>query len=432
MKIALLCPVRERIENLKRLIHSLIKTTSTLENIVLVLGIDDDDPKRKEYLQITNEYKQFIKVVEIHNNGTFLGLGRIWNIMALQTTEEIFAMVGDDMIFSTIDWDLEILKEFSKEKLSNDRLKLVYCNDGYKGNLCVNSFIHRRYFDITGIYCREEWKHSFHDNWLMDVFNAIGRNVYLPHVVIRHLHYSIPGTNINKDSVYEKLERSALEARIQCPYNGKDMTKKREDEITLLKTYMTGDIDFSILICSLHSRKLFLDKLIECLKSQIKLEYKTKIQILVNSDNGEKSIGSKRNDLLNQSKGRYIAFIDDDDLVSNNYIQLILNVIDKSNPDVVGIHLLMTTNGQNECRTFHSIKYDHWYDEQDEQRPDRRKYFRCPNHLNPVKREFAIRTKFPEINIGEDHEYSDKLKILLKTEEYIEQPIYYYLYRINK
>ena len=40
--------------------------------------------------------------------------------------------------------------------------------------------------------------------------------------------------------------------------------------------------------------------------------------------NGGLSTGAKRNDLLNQAKGRYVVFIDADDLIAENYVEEIL------------------------------------------------------------------------------------------------------------
>jgi len=189
----------------------------------------------------------------------------------------------------------------------------------------------------------------------------------------------------------------------------------------------------SILIPTLINREHFYDRLVALLRRE--LESKNlwdQVEILSEIDSGQMSIGEKRNKLLDNAKGEYIAFIDDDDLVSENYCSLVLDAINKSNPDVIGLHLLMTTNGANEERTYHSLRYDHWWDEPDPDRPNRRRYFRNPNHLNPVKREYAIQVKFPNISMGEDHDYSKRLLQFLKTEEYIEEPLYYYQYRSIK
>jgi hypothetical protein len=82
--------------------------------------------------------------------------------------------------------------------------------------------------------------------------------------------------------------------------------------------------------------------------------------------------------------------------------------------------------------TYHSLKYTHWYDEINNENPNLRNYYRNPNHLNPVKREYALAVKFPEINVGEDKDYSYKIKQFLKTESYIEKPLYHYLVRTKK
>ena len=185
----------------------------------------------------------------------------------------------------------------------------------------------------------------------------------------------------------------------------------------------------SILICTLNKRYKYLLKLVDVLLPQI--TDKDEVEVLYAVDDGEKTIGKKRNELLGRAKGKYITFIDDDDLVSADYISQIMVGIDKD-VDVIGIHLIMNVDGIYDEYTYHSIKYRSWYQEPDPDHPGRTRYFRNPNHLNPVKREYALRTKFPEINFAEDKAYSDNLLKHLKTEHYIDKPIYYYMMRSNK
>ena len=193
------------------------------------------------------------------------------------------------------------------------------------------------------------------------------------------------------------------------------------------KLIINNNKKLSILILSLNRRKKYLDRLLEILNSQTN----DLVEILINKDDGEKSIGLKRNELLAQATGDYIAFIDDDDVVESCYVEKILKATE-SNPDVIGIHLLHIEDGEHKGLTYHSLKYDHWWDEQNPDNPKLRNYYRNPNHLNPVKREYALATGFPEINFGEDKHYSTNLLKYLKTEFYIEEPIYQYLVRSNK
>jgi len=185
----------------------------------------------------------------------------------------------------------------------------------------------------------------------------------------------------------------------------------------------------SILVCTLEDRREYLDRLKSVLDPQIE-KYSELVELLVEKDSGNLSIGEKRNKLLDRSEADYIVFVDDDDLVSPDYVEKILNAI-KSNPDCVGIHLLHFNDGQLAGFTYHSLKYQSWFETRDST-TNMMRYYRNPNHLNPVKREYALKTKFPEISMGEDKDYSSRILPYLKTEEYIVEPIYVYLYRSNK
>jgi len=39
------------------------------------------------------------------------------------------------------------------------------------------------------------------------------------------------------------------------------------------------------------------------------------------------TIGAKRNQLLHRAKGDYVAFVDDDDLVSSDYVNKVLSAV---------------------------------------------------------------------------------------------------------
>ena len=170
----------------------------------------------------------------------------------------------------------------------------------------------------------------------------------------------------------------------------------------------------SILICSLEDRKESLNKLLSVLMEQTTNE----VEILIETDDGELTIGSKRNILLDRAIGDYVVFIDDDDMVSDDYVPKILKAIE-SNPDSCSVRGTVTI-GSDEHLFINSVKIDHWG------------YLfgsllRRTNHVNPVRRELALRAKFPDINAYEDREYSLRLKPLLKIEVEIAGSIYYYL-----
>jgi glycosyltransferase involved in cell wall biosynthesis len=175
----------------------------------------------------------------------------------------------------------------------------------------------------------------------------------------------------------------------------------------------------NILICHIPQRDTVFAVLHEKLLKQIGDQT---VEVLINSD-VNMSIGQKRNELLFSATGDYVAFIDDDDDVSDDYIACILKAA-KTNPDCVGIEGLLVSN----IGTFlfkHSRQFQGWYNGVD-------CFYRTPNHLNPVRRQIAQEIGFPDMNNGEDQIYSDRLARALKTEVYINHPIYFYRKEYDK
>ncbi len=153
-----------------------------------------------------------------------------------------------------------------------------------------------------------------------------------------------------------------------------------------------------------------------------------RIQVIVFEDNKEKSIGGKRNMLLDITMGKYLSFIDDDDSVSNRYIKLLLEAAD-TGCDCASLKGEITIDGGEPEIFEHSILYDKW-----ETTNDVIKYLRFPNHLNMIRADIAKQFKFPEKSHGEDFDWSTELHKsgLLKIEHYISETLYYYNFISNK
>jgi cellulose synthase/poly-beta-1,6-N-acetylglucosamine synthase-like glycosyltransferase len=166
----------------------------------------------------------------------------------------------------------------------------------------------------------------------------------------------------------------------------------------------------------LNERTESLKKLLDKLESQA---IGLPVQILVEGDNGEMSIGAKRNKLLFAAKGDYVSYVDDDDMVSDDYIPAILSALE-TKPDCVGIEGMMHTN-LGIAKFKHSIEFQGWYTGADA-------YYRTPNHLNPIKKSIAQSIAFPDQMFGEDQRFSEALRRALRTEVYIDHPIYFYYF----
>lgn len=229
MKIALMCPTRNRLNKLLTLISSLA-TTIKGKDVQLVLGVDEDDPVGKYYEYLSNNIP-FIKVITFKNNGKFLGLSTMWNGMAKQIDADIYAMIGDDMMFMTQGWDEQIVEEFKNGP--KDKIIMVHCNDGMRGPgnkyagvppLCVNFFIHKNYISATGYFVEPYMENTHHDTWPQIIFDKLKRTIYRHNILIKHLHFS--ETTGNMDNVSSNLE--ALRANI---WNNNEWIQKYEKEM---------------------------------------------------------------------------------------------------------------------------------------------------------------------------------------------------------
>ena len=90
-----------------------------------------------------------------------------------------------------------------------------------------------------------------------------------------------------------------------------------------------SEIKFSILMLSIPERIESMTAAVKHLQEQANAVGQGKaVEILVLLDNRSKSISEKRNDLLQIARGKYIAFLDDDDAVSKEYMAKIITAID--------------------------------------------------------------------------------------------------------
>lgn len=179
-----------------------------------------------------------------------------------------------------------------------------------------------------------------------------------------------------------------------------------------------------ILIPTLPDRRVTFEGLRRHIESQIGDRL---VQVIPNARGREIKIGRKRQMMLEACHHDYVVFIDDDDMVTHDYVEKVYDAIQQG-PDVVGLRGFMTTNRDNPENWCISTKYD-WKENVDGYR-----YVRYPNHLAPIKREHALAAGFTDMGHGEDYDYSMRLKKLdiLKSEVFIDAELYHYIYTVKK
>ena len=167
----------------------------------------------------------------------------------------------------------------------------------------------------------------------------------------------------------------------------------------------------SILIASLECRAAPLAELLAELHRQIFQNADPwAVEIHIARDAGAQNVGVKRDALLRRARGRYVCFIDDDDMVAHTYIQDILDAgRAEPNADCVVFAGRLEVDGRYVGPFDYSIAHRRYYQTAN-------RYYRTPNHLCPVKRELALAVGFAPLNCGEDTDYARRLYPLLKTE----------------
>jgi len=179
----------------------------------------------------------------------------------------------------------------------------------------------------------------------------------------------------------------------------------------------------SILIPTMYSRIPFLGKLLPQIHGQ-REDLLRRTEVLINQDMGIKSIGQKRNELLQSATGEYVVFIDCDDEISPEYLERIFEGI-RMGVDHIGIMMSYEPDNGPHKLVKCSIEHKEWGEENGV-------YLRGAQHVCPIKREIAILEEYPNISFGEDKKYGEAITKRIKTEYLVSEPIYFYKYRSNK
>lgn len=177
----------------------------------------------------------------------------------------------------------------------------------------------------------------------------------------------------------------------------------------------------TLMVCSIHTRAHFLERLRQILEPQLTPD----VELLIDVDNGDVSIGDKRNRLIARARGRWCCFIDDDDRVAPNYVARILEAL-QLDPDCVGFLVARFEDGQRTADAIHSLRNERY----ETVRSGTIFYYRrTPNHLNPIRTEIVQDVGFPKLNHGEDSDFAKRVYPQLLSEVFIAEPLYFYDFR---
>ena len=150
------------------------------------------------------------------------------------------------------------------------------------------------------------------------------------------------------------------------------------------------------------------------------------VELIYLLDNRRRTVGSKRNTLLDAAKGEYIAFIDDDDSISPDYVARIYDTLVKVRKAEPPVDVI--TFGQRATIHPHGIVHEcsysleHWRNRKPEERrqlaqaagPDGKAlpnvllWTGPPAHTMVWRRAILDGVRFPEKQFGEDVAFVDE------------------------
>jgi hypothetical protein len=180
------------------------------------------------------------------------------------------------------------------------------------------------------------------------------------------------------------------------------------------------NIKLSILVPTVPSRMdYFYPKLMKQLLKQTK-NYNN-IEILSLFDNKKRSTGLKRQDLLNLSRGEYLVFIDDDDRISDDYIDEIMKaLLENLNTDCVVFDTLYTNDGKGHKLCKYGIEFEYG------DTMDGKEWYGKPSHTMVYKSSIAKRHLYSDLRNGEDIEWVLKAYQDIKVQTRIDKILYFY------
>lgn len=180
-------------------------------------------------------------------------------------------------------------------------------------------------------------------------------------------------------------------------------------------------IKLSILVPTVPSRlNFFYPRIMTQLLQQCVLY--PQVEIIGLFDNKKRTVGEKRQDLLNIAKGEYLVFIDDDDRIADDYISSIMDALEKNpNTDCVVFDCICCIeNGSLKQLCKYGIEFEYG------DILDGLEWRGKPAHTMVYKSSIAKRHSFISSNFGEDVDWVKRACLEIKIQTRIDKVLYYY------
>lgn len=185
-------------------------------------------------------------------------------------------------------------------------------------------------------------------------------------------------------------------------------------------------IKLSILVPTVPSRrKNFYSTLMDELERQTK--GRTDIELLALYDNKSRTLGEKRQNMVELANGEFLVFIDDDDRVSSDYVELIMDKLStEPDTDCVVFDCICDLNNEKKIHCKYGIEYSY-----NNNISGKGYWTGKPAHTMVYRAEIAKKHAFKSINYGEDSDWVIRACQDIKKQSRIDKVLYFYDFRAS-
>lgn len=410
-KLLIKFPTRGRPDKFFTVLDTYISKSRDLNHIAFLISLDTDDP-------LMNNPTVRAKLDSYNNKGVkiiyFFGNNKT-KTQAINADMEkisgwdILLVASDDMIPVVDGYDYTIREDMNTHFPDMDGV--LWYSDGGQNVINTICILGKKYYDRFGYIYHPDYISLCCDDEFTDVSVQLNKVYRSDSMIIEHQHPTYQKTAYDelyiRNESYLQIDRKTYEKRKIANY-----------DLKINKTI------FSVLLLGIPERIDKLKQLINKLNQQISDENASKrIEVLALIDNKYRSVGSKRQALLDIAKGKFVAFIDDDDDISDNYISEISKAIEENGDvDVITFNQIAKIDNYPESQVLFSLKHDH--EDYDPYRPTKRK----PFHMCVWNTRLTKTIKFPDISKIEDRCWIEELCKIAKTEHKIEKFLHFYIF----
>lgn len=408
-KILIKFPTRERPDKFFQVLSLYYKKAKDVSNIEFLISCDSDDStmNNPDVIKKLENAKKHI------NLNYYFGNSKT-KIEAVNADIEkcknwdILLLASDDMIPVCDGYDQIIRDDMFTYHRNGDGV--LWYNDGNRNDINTLCIFGKKYYERFNYVYNPEYTSLWCDNEFTDVSIFLGKYVKINKTIIEHAHPAYQKANFDK--LYVKNE--SFFKKDEAVYNKR---KKKNFNLDKFVPYL------SILTPSVPSRvDNSLKTLMEKIDKQIKENnLEKKVEHLIFIDNKIRTVGRKRDNLVQSAVGQFIAFVDDDDDISDDYVLEIVNAI-KNNSDVDVITFKQDCYIENYPRSVANFGL------KNEQQPysPGTVFTRKPYHICAWNRLLAKNYNVPSNNICEDQGWVCQMWDVAKTEYHIDKILHTY------